>query len=158
MLHSKKQKSITLFSVILLLISFFAWAAERGTPEEAKALLTKAIEHYKQVGRKQALDDFNSQKAPWLDRDLYVACLDSKHVLVANGGYPQYVGKTMLDWTKAKSGKPLGQALWDAASGGGTEIVEWIWLNPLSHVLENKAGLAQKADADIACTVGYYKP
>jgi hypothetical protein len=123
-----------------------------------KALLVKAIAHYKEVGRKQALEDFSRKKAPWLDRDLYVACLDSKHVLVANGGYPQYVGMDILDATKAKNGKPLGKALWDAASNGGTEVVEWVWLNPVSHNLENKAGLAQKADDDVACTVGWYNP
>jgi cytochrome c len=153
-----KFKTLLVLSAILLWTSFFAWAGDRGTADEAKALLAKAIDHYKEVGRKQALEDFMSKKAPWLDRDLYVACLDSNHVLVANGAYPQYVGQNILDMTKAKNGKPLGQALWDAASNGGTETVEWMWFNLVSHKLENKAGLAEKADADVACTVGYYKP
>ena len=157
-MKNKQTKSVIIFSAILVLTGIFAWAAERGTADEAKALLAKAIEHYKQVGRVQALADFNSKKTPWLDRDLYVVCLDSKHILVANGGYPEYVGKTMLDLTTAKNGKPLGQALWDSAQNGGSEIVEWVWFNPLSKNLESKAGLTQKADADITCTVGYYKP
>jgi len=104
------------------------------------------------------MTDFNSKKAPWLDRDLYVVCLDAKHVLLANGGYPQYVGSAIEDMTTAKNGKPLGKALWDAAQGGGTEVVEWKWFNPVSKQMENKAGAPQKADTDVACTVGYYKP
>jgi cytochrome c len=153
-----KLSHLIFFSTVFVLISVFAWSAERGTADEARALQTKAIAHYKQVGRKQAMDDFNSKKAPWIDRDLYVVCLDSNHVLLANGGYPQYVGSAMEDATQAKNGKPLGKALWDAAQAGGTEIVEWVWLNPVSKHMEMKAGVPQKADDDVACTVGYYKP
>ena len=152
------QRKSIIFSTVFVLISIFAWGADRGTADEAKALQTKAIEHYKQVGRKQAMEDFDNKKAPWLDRDLYVVCLDSKHTLLANGGYPQYVGTAIEDLTKAKNGKLLGQALWDSAEGGGTEVVEWRWLNPMTKSMENKAGIAQKADAEVACTVGYYKP
>jgi len=157
-LTETRKKNIIIFATIVFFVSVFVWAGERGTSDEAKALLTKAIAHYKEVGRKQALDDFNSKKAPWLDRDLYVVCLDSKHTLLANGGYPQYVGTAIEDGTKAKNGKRLGQALWDAASNAGTEVVEWVWLNPVSHNLENKAGVAQKVDNDVACTVGWYNP
>ena len=148
-----KSAIFTLF--LSAFISAFVFAADRGTAEEAKALLTKAIAHYKEVGRKQAFADFMSKKAPWLDRDLYVACSDSSHVLVANGAYPQYVG-TSLDMTKALNGKPLGKAFWDAAETG--ETVDWMWMNPVTNKFERKAGIAQKADSDITCTVGYYKP
>ena len=40
----------------------------RGTSEEAKAMLQKAVEHYGQVGRTQALADFNKMKSPFGDR------------------------------------------------------------------------------------------
>ena len=33
-------------------------AVDRGTPAEAKAMLAKAVAHYKGVGRTQALADF----------------------------------------------------------------------------------------------------
>jgi len=52
-------------------------AADRGTPSEAKAMLEKAVAHYKDVGRKQAVADFNAKKSPFSDRDLYVVCFDS---------------------------------------------------------------------------------
>src|SRR5574337_704103 len=35
-----------------------ATLSERGTPDEAKAMLQKAVEHYNAVGREQALADF----------------------------------------------------------------------------------------------------
>ena len=53
-----------------------AWAAERGTAEEAKALLQKAVEHYQHVGADKAVQDFTGKKVPWVERDLYVACMN----------------------------------------------------------------------------------
>ena len=38
-------------------------ATDRGTPAEAQAMLRKAVEHYNDVGRKQALADFTGRKA-----------------------------------------------------------------------------------------------
>lgn len=77
---------------ILLLICSVAgasllFAAERGTPAEAKAMLEKAVAHYKTVGPKQALAHFNAKKAVFYDRDLYVVCFDGKRTILANGGF-----------------------------------------------------------------------
>lgn len=46
-------------------LAAFAHAVDRGTPSDAKAMLAKAAAHYKAVGRKQALADFNGKKAPF---------------------------------------------------------------------------------------------
>ena len=35
-------------------------------------MLQKVVAHYKAVGRKQALADFNGKEPPFGDRDLYV--------------------------------------------------------------------------------------
>ncbi len=78
-------------------------------------MLQKAVQHYGSVGRKQALADFTAGKAPFHDRDLYVVCVDSKHVIAANGGFPSFVG-TSSDALRDADGHPLGKALWDAAS------------------------------------------
>jgi cytochrome c len=79
-------------SLLLLILATLnattLFAADRGTPAEAKAMLQKAVAHYKQVGRKQALADFNAKKPPFGDRDLYVACIGPDHTIVANGGFP----------------------------------------------------------------------
>jgi hypothetical protein len=129
--------------------------AERGTPDEAKAMLKKAVEHYKAVGRAQAFADFNAKKAPFFDRDLYVACAGPDHKLMANGGYPQYVG-TSLDAMKDADGKPLGKSLWDAATVEGGSV-EYRWLNPVSNKPEPKVSYVQRVESDV-CVVGAYKP
>ena len=128
-------------------------AGERGTPAEAKALLSKAVAHYKAVGRKQALGDFMNRKGGFIDRDLYVACIDADHVTVANGGYPSYVG-TSVDAIKDADGKPLGKTLWETGSKGEGSVA-YRWLNPLSHKTEDKVSFVQKAGDDV-CVVGAY--
>jgi cytochrome c len=130
------------------------WAADRGTPAEAKAMLAKAVAHYKDVGREQALADFNSKKAPFGDRDLYVVCLAPDHTIAANGGFPAFVGQP-VDRMKDADGKPLGKAIWDAAGGEGS--VHYSWINPVSHKTEPKVTFSQKVGDDV-CAVGAYNP
>jgi signal transduction histidine kinase len=131
-------------------------AADRGTPEEAKAMLAKAVAHYHEAGRKQALADFTARKPPFADRDLYVVCLGSDHVILAHGASPQFVGASS-DRLKDASGKLLGQALWDAASDKGEGAVRYQWLNPVSGQIEPKVSFVQKAGNDL-CLVGAYNP
>lgn len=131
-------------------------AGERGTPAEAKALLEKAVAHYKAVGRKQALADFTGRKAPFFDRDLYVFCIGSDRVTVANGGFPSYVG-TSVDALMDADGKPLGKTLWETGSGKGQGSVAYRWINPLSHKTEPKVSFVQKVGEDV-CGVGAYNP
>ena len=128
-------------------------AGERGTPDEGKALLSKAVAHYRAVGRKQALSDFMDRKGSFIDRDLYVFCIGPDHVTVANGGYPSYVG-TSVDALKDADGKPLGRVLWETGSKGQGSVA-YRWLNPLSHKTEDKVSFVQKVGDDV-CAVGAY--
>jgi len=140
---------------ILSILSAVASAADRGTPAEAKAMLAKAVDHYKAVGRKQAAADFNSRKAPFFDRDLYVFCIAPDRTTLANGGFPSYVG-TSVDLLKDADGKPLGKALLDAVADKSEGSVEYSWENPMTHKTERKISFVRKVGDDV-CGVGAYK-
>ena len=127
--------------------------SERGTPDEAKAMLEKATEHYNSVGRKQALADFTAKTAPFSDRDLYVFCISSDGRTTANGGFPQYVG-TSADALRDADGKPLGRRLLHAGSKGEGSV-EYRWMNPVTHQVEHKIAFVRKAGEDV-CGVGTY--
>jgi hypothetical protein len=129
--------------------------AERGTPTEAKAMLVKAVAHYKAVGRKQALEDFTKKVAPFGDRDLYVGCIGPDHVAIANGGFPSLVGSS-TDALKDADGRPLGKVMWDAVLKG-QESVRYRWMNPVSGKTEPKVSFVAKTGGDI-CLVGAYNP
>ncbi|MGC1375641.1 MAG: hypothetical protein WA821_05435 [Anaerolineales bacterium] len=123
-----------------------ATLSEHGTPEEAQAMLQKAIAHYNQVGRNQALADFNNRVAPFFDRDLYVACIDAHLVISANGGFPNVV---------ATPGGPLTRSTWDAASTTSIGSVNYSYLNPVTGIAEPKTFYYEKVGSDV-CGVGAY--
>jgi cytochrome c len=150
------MKEISGWAAVVVVVSwsFILLAADRGTPAEAKAMLQKAVAHYRSVGQKQALADFTSKKAPFADRDLYVVCLGPDHTITANGGFPQYVGAS-ADLLKDADGKSVGKAGWDVATSKGEGSVSYRWLNPVTHKMEPKITFFQKAGEDV-CGVGAY--
>jgi len=133
-----------------------ATLSERGTPDDAKTMLQKAVEHYNSVGRDKALADFNNKVVPFFDRDLYVVCIGSDHVETANGGFPQYVG-TSADALKDADGNPLGETVWNTASTTSINSVNYHWVNPVSGITEPKTLFFQKVGTDV-CGVGAYTP
>ena len=129
--------------------------SDRGTPAEAKAMLQQAVDHYNSVGRKQALADFNGKKPPFADRDLYVVCIGSDFRIIANGGFPQYVGQS-ADLLKDAAGKPVGKAICETANKGEGSV-QFRWINPVSGKTEPKIFFSQKVGDDV-CGVGAYNP
>ena len=131
------------------------WAAggEKGTAEEAKALLDKAVKTIETQGEVRALAAFNDPKGGFQDRDLYVFCSGPDKKVTA------HIDKAMLgtDETTIKDpdGKPVGAEILAAgAKGGGT--VEYKWKNPVSGKVETKVSFVKKAGNQV-CGVGAYK-
>ena len=154
-MHARQPPAMILLTLALSAAAS-SFAAERGTAAEARAMLAKAVAHYSAVGRAQALADFTHKVAPFGDRDLYVACINTDHVLVANGGFPSVVG-TSADAVKSADGKLVGQAAWDAVAGTGAGAVHYLWVNPANGKSEPKTTFFQKVGSDI-CGVGVYQP
>ena len=152
----KKMPMLLLLVPTVIAANLMVFAADRGTPAEAKAMLRNAVSHYQQVGRKQALADFTAKKPPFGDRDLYVVCIGPDHTIIANGGFPQYVGAS-ADALKDVDGKSVGKAGWDVATSKGEGSVKYQWVNPVTHKTEPKITFFQKAGDDV-CGVGAYNP
>lgn len=148
------SRRMILTTLTAVLAGAGAQAAERGTPDEAKAMLAKAVAHYKQAGREQALADFNKKKAPFDDRDLYVFCIGPGDLLSANGGFPSLVGSS-VDVLRDANGKPLGKSLVEAAGHAGS--VEYPLVNPTTRLPETKVSFVEKVGTDV-CGVGAFNP
>src|SRR5512133_2164813 len=123
-------------------------SGEHATPAEAQAMLEAAVQHYQDVGREQALEDFTNKKAPFADRDLYVVCLGSDHKMTANGAYPMLVGLS-ADAINDSEGRPLGQAVWDVVTVQPQGSMPFHWKNPISGQEESKVLFYQKLDQDV---------
>jgi hypothetical protein len=145
----------SLLVALILSVASLAGAADRGTEAEAKSMLDKAAEHFKTVGRERALADFTAGKPPFRDRDLYVLCVDSKHVIVANGGYASYVGSSADAFLDA-NGAPVGRALWNAAATRPSGSVPYPHFNPVTKKPEDKTTFYRKLADDLLCGVGVY--
>lgn len=147
---------LDLYVVFALVLASVAgvFAADRGTPGEARAMLLKAIAYYKSVGRKQALADFTARKPPFGDRDLFVFCLGPDHTVVANGGFPQLIGAkegTVVD----NDGKSVAAVARRLISINREAVVHYRWINPVTHNVELKITFFAKAGDDV-CGVGAY--
>jgi len=120
--------------ILTLLVASPVFAGGQATPDEAKAMAIKAAEYLKSVGPEKAFAEFNAKDGPWHDRDLYVAAMDPKGVMVANGSNPGLIGKSVIN-LKDVDGKPFTRdmvAITDAA------WISFKWQNPVTKAVEPK--------------------
>ncbi len=121
-------------------------SSAHGTVDQAMTMLKEAVQHYGAVGRTQALADFTNRVAPFYEGDLYVACIDSKLVQTANGGFPNLVGSSV---------EPLSRAQWDAASTSSVKSVSYSYTDPVTGKSTPKTLYYERVGSDV-CGVGVY--
>jgi cytochrome c len=130
-------------------------SASRGTVEEAAVLLDRAVAHYLEVGRAQALSDFTEQREPFVDRDLYVFCYGPDRTTSAHGADAALVGLS-VDSLRDVDGKAFGTRIMEVAQAdpdGGR--VDYKWLNPVTRIIEDKVSVVKQVGTDV-CGVGAY--
>ncbi|HTP00434.1 MAG TPA: hypothetical protein VMJ64_03605, partial [Anaerolineales bacterium] len=125
-------------------------------PNDAETMLNSVVDHYKAVGREQALQDFTEKKPPFNNPNLLVICLGADHTMTANGEYPMLVGLS-ADVINGPGGKPMGQEVWDVASAVPSGTVPVKFDNPLTGKTESKILYYQKLDEDV-CSVAANNP
>jgi cytochrome c len=138
---------------VALLASITAVAADKGTPEEAKALLEKAIAAVK-ADEAKALAAFNDPKGGFVDRDLYVFCFDKDGNVTANGANQAMIG-TNTKGIKDPDGKAIGEEMLALAGKGGGSI-EYKWRSPTTGQVASKVSFVKTAGKQ-NCGVGAYK-
>lgn len=117
-------------------------AQERGTKEEAKAMADAAVEHIKKVGADKAYKDFNTDKANWVKKDLYVIAQDDKAVFLVHGVNEKLIGKDMSA-VKDVNGKPLSAGLIAMANKGGGWY-DYDWPDPVTKKISAKSTYVRK--------------
>ncbi len=140
--------------MITLFLASFAFAAI-GTANEAKALVSKAVEHIKANGKEKAFAEFTNQKGKFNDRDLYIFVVDFNGLTLAHGGNTALVGKNMLDLKDADGGFFIKKFI-ELAKTKGSGWVDYKWQNPVSKNIEPKSTYIQKVD-DYFVGCGIYK-
>lgn len=151
----RKVRLFTAAATVALLLSAPVHAAERGTPDEAKALLARAVEHVAKAGETQALADFSDPKGAFVDRDLYIACIGPDNRTSAHGGNAKIIGKDMSD-IKDADGKLFGKEMMDIGRTRGEGQLAYKWVNPVTKKIEPKTMFVRAAGKHV-CAVGSYQ-
>lgn len=134
-----------------ILLASLVWAADYGTPAEAKAMLEKVVASMKK-DKAKTLEEINKGEAGFKDRDLYPFCGGPDGKFTA---HPKLVGQSLKD-LKDKAGKPLGEEIYKVAKEGKISEVTYMWPRPGEEKPMEKVAYVTKI-GDEVCAVGYYK-
>ncbi len=150
-------RKITLSVAITSVLAYAgaAWSADFGTAAEAEAMVKKAREHMKKVGRDQAYADFTAKKAPFADRDLYVTVTSLKGPSLAHGQNVKMVGMDMTDF-KDIDGKPYFKERFELAQAKGNFWQDFKFVDPITKKVLPKSMYCER-DTDVIVCTGIYK-
>lgn len=146
-----------LFTALALFAALFAvspaHAADRATPDEAKALCIRAAEFLEANGPEKAYAAFNDENnAMFHHRDLYVFVYDNAGTALARGNNPALIGKNLID-LKDVDGKAFVK---DFVKVEDAEWVDYKWQNPQTKAVEAKTSYIIRVN-DVIVGVGAYK-
>ena len=141
--------------VILFMVVGLAYAQDRGSSAEAKALLDKAVAFYKANGQEKAFAAFNDSKGQFVSKDLYIFALDVNGKILSHGANAGLIGKDMMG-TKDADGKLFMKEMVETAKTKGKGTVDYKWENPKTKIVEQKSSYVEKVDG-IVLGCGYYK-
>ena len=154
-MRSGIRASLRMLLVVVAMASFgaVAPATAAGTAEEAKAMVSKAIALYRDVGA-AAFDAINQPDGGFRDRDLYVFVIGPDNRVVAHAFDLARLGQDTMA-LKDVDGRPFGRTMIETATAEGT-WVDYKWPNPETGKIGAKSSWIVKADGYIfGC--GIYK-
>jgi hypothetical protein len=149
------------FLVVTLFLQFLlfgaAWADERGSADEAKALATKGLAHIKAVGTAKAFEDFTAKDGKWLNKDLYIVVLGFSGEVLAHGVNKGLIGKNMME-VKDPNGKAFTRDMIEVAKAKGSGWTDYMFTNPVTKKVEPKSTYTERVPGfDGVIGVGIYK-
>ncbi len=145
--------SITACSILFLILTLTFPAFGAGTPEEAKALVEKAIAFYKANGKEKALAEFSNPRGLFVEGDLYIFAYNPEGTIIAHGGDPKLVGRDFID-VKDADGKYFAREFIKIGPEGGW--VDYKWTNYVTKKIEAKTAYLKRID-DVIIGCGAYK-
>jgi cytochrome c len=147
-------KTVMLFAAALFICSA-APAAEKGTSEEAIAMVKKAAAFIQANGKEKALAEFSNPNGQFRSGDLYITAFDFKGTQIAHGSNPKLIGKNLID-LKDADGKAFVKEIVDTGRNKGSGWVDYKWINPSTKGIDHKSTYVQKVD-DMIIGCGIYK-
>jgi signal transduction histidine kinase len=149
------KKGLVVLMAGLFVVSVVWSALASGTPDEAKALVDKAISFYKANGKEKALAEISNPKGQFVKGELYVFIWDLKGMVLAHGPNQKLIGKDVSE-LKDADGKLFVKEALELAKAKGSGWVDYKWTNPVTKKIDPKTTFVKKVDDLIFCC-GIYK-
>ncbi len=152
-------KKLFVLVVAVLIMSGYGAAGDqdKGTAEEAKALVKKAVAYMKEVGKEKAIAEFNNPKGKFIEKDLYVWATGMDGTNLSHPFTPALIGKNMME-LKDADGKMFVKERIEIAKTKGSGTIEYRWTNPQSKKVEKKEAYFEVVPGmDLILNSGYYK-
>jgi len=140
----------------LALSAGVALAADRGTKEEAVAMVQKAVAAIKADGREKAFAAIDDPKGPFRDRDLYVVVYDLQGKCLAHGANPKQIGRDLMG-LRDPDGKYFVKERVELAKTQDSFWQDYKFMNPMTKLIEPKSMYMEKV-GDLLVGCGIYKP
>lgn len=148
-------KGIAIGLCTALLTTAAIAANDRGSAEEASALVKKAVAYLKANGKEKAFAEFDNPKGQFIDRNLYIFVYDMKGKNLAHGANPKMRGKEQIDM-KDVDGVFLIRSFIELSKTKGKGWVDYKWPNPVTKAIEAKSSYIEKVE-DVIVGCGIYK-
>ena len=136
------------------LAAFPASAVERGTREEAVALVKKAVALYRSAGPEQAQAAFNAPGGEFQPKDLFTVVIGLDGVMRQHARISAFNGKDVTRLRDA-DGKYFVEEQLKIAKGPGSGWIEFAFSNPTEKTIENKIMYLETV-GDVFIGVGYF--
>jgi cytochrome c len=147
-----KKFMLILVAAVLVTLTVNCYAAQQ--PEEAKAMVKKAITFLKANGKEKAFAEFNNPSGKFVKGELYIFVYEPNGTMVANGQNMKLINKNLLGF-KDSDGKLFVQEFM-AVAKKGSGWVDYKWTNSVTKQIQAKTTYIE-ATGDLIIGCGVYK-
>lgn len=151
----KKRILLAMFALVAMVASPAFAAGDKGTADEAVALVKKAATAIKAEGAEKVYAAITAKDPRFIDRDLYVFAYDLDANCLAHGANPKMVGRNTID-TQDTDGKFYIKERMDLAKVKPSFWQDYKFPNPITKMIEPKSAYCERLNDNILC-VGIYK-
>lgn len=125
------------------------------TPDEAQAMVRKAVDFYRKNGRERFLEECNDPQGEFRKKSLYAFAYDLGMTMQAHPVKPELVGQNLLDKKDWSGGKYFRKEIQALALSKGKGWVDYQYENPTTHKIQPKTTYVERVDDLIICAGAY---
>ena len=149
-----KKIMVTIFMTMLVTGLAISVGLASSSREEAVAMVKKGIAYLKANGKAKTLEEINYRDGEFVKGELYIFVINMQGRMLAHGGHPRLVGKSMIDF-KSVDGQYINQEFIKMAGKDGHGWLTYDWVNPVTKRTESKSSYVELVE-DMIFGCGIY--